>query len=355
MTCKCIDLMRALTTIAIAVAGLEYIYAQNESSHLFDSDSVLEINLTANFKSLKSKKFKDPEPEYWAKLWYENTHKDTVVIYSKVKARGDVRKKVCIFPPIRLDLPKTKVADTWFQGENKLKMVTHCREQYRNQIYVQKEYLIYKMYSVLSEFSFNARMFRINYFDSLDNQPICSEYAFILEHIDQVAKRNNALAIEQKGIHPRYLEPFEYGVMAMFQYMIGNTDWNEPSMHNLELVKPRDPTSDYLVAVPFDFDYSGLINTYYAIPNEGLAIKSVKERLYRGLCQTPEINKAVLEHFIKHKEAIIEIASQLGDLSDAERNSMVRYLNEFYSHIQDKRGELLYRIFRDCRAQDNYR
>ncbi len=346
--------MPLVVAIAGLLSGLAYAQDQEITSHLFDSDSVLEINLTANFKSLQRKKHKDPEPEYWAKLWYLNASSDTIAIKSKIKARGEVRKKLCPFPPLRLDLPKKKVAGTWFQGENKLKLVTHCREQYRNQTYVQKEYLIYKIYSVISDFSFKARMLRINYYDSLTNQPICSEYAFALEDLDDLASRNDALVVEKEGLHPKFLRPFDYGVMAVFQYMIGNTDWHEPSLHNLYLVKPRDPNSQYLVAVPFDFDYSGIINSHYAVVRDGLPIQSVKERLYRGLCQNQDIVKAVLEHFVKHKQAVYAEVAKHGDLSDQARDSMIDYLDDFYQLIQNRKGELNYKIFRNCREESNY-
>ena len=191
------------------------------------------------------------------------------------------------------------------------------------------------MYNVLSEFSFKARMLRINYFDSLTNQPICSEYAFFLLDLDDLASRNDALAVEKKGIHPKFLRPFDYGVMAVFQYMIGNTDWHEPSLHNLYLLKPQDPTSQYLVAVPFDFDYSGIINSHYAVVREGLPIENVKERLYRGLCQNQDMVKAVLEHFVTHKQAVYAAVNKHGVLSERERDSMIHYLDEFY-HIFDK-------------------
>ena len=45
--------------------------------------------------------------------------------------------------------------------------------------------------------------------------------------------------------------------MEFFQYMIANTDWSLSNKHNLELVKV--PARDKVIALPYDFDYSGFV------------------------------------------------------------------------------------------------
>ena len=40
--------------------------------------------------------------------------------------------------------------------------------------------------------------------------------------------------------------------------------------------------SDVYKRQPYDFDYSGIVDTDYAVPGEGVDIKSVRERAYLG-------------------------------------------------------------------------
>lgn len=47
--------------------------------------------------------------------------------------------------------------------------------------------------------------------------------------------------------------------VAIFEYMIGNTDWSVPNNHNIELVFSRDNPALMPYAVPYDFDYCGLV------------------------------------------------------------------------------------------------
>jgi hypothetical protein len=42
--------------------------------------------------------------------------------------------------------------------------------------------------------------------------------------------------------------------------------------------------------IPYDFDYSGLVDATYALPPPGMGITTVRDRVYRGPCRTmPEL------------------------------------------------------------------
>jgi hypothetical protein len=69
--------------------------------------------------------------------------------------------------------------------------------------------------------------------------------------------------------------------VALFQYMIGNTDWSIVRERNVTLLLGED---GYQRPLPFDFDMSGLVNAHYAGPAPGLPIDDVTERFYLGFC-----------------------------------------------------------------------
>ena len=70
--------------------------------------------------------------------------------------------------------------------------------------------------------------------------------------------------------------------MAVFQFMIGNTDWSVPYLQNIKFIT-KDSTKAPLT-VPYDFDHAGIVSAPYALPAEELEMSSVLERRYRGYC-----------------------------------------------------------------------
>ena len=84
----------------------------------------------------------------------------------------------------------------------------------------------------------------------------------------------------------------------MFQYAIGNTDWSAIKGHNVLLVE-----SDGLVTpVPFDFDFSGLVNAQYASVSPELSISNVRQRVFRGVCNPSTDWNAAFAHFVARRE-----------------------------------------------------
>ena len=74
----------------------------------------------------------------------------------------------------------------------------------------------------------------------------------------------------------------DYLKMAVFEYMIGNTDWSVQYYQNVKLI-----ASDSLSipsTVPYDFDHAGIVDAPYAKPAEALQLSSTQERRYRGFC-----------------------------------------------------------------------
>jgi len=339
--------------LIVTWTGLGYAQEPSVTDPLFGSDSLIEINIVANIKGLLRTKHKLPEVEYPGYLWYLNKLGDTVSLKIKIETRGITRKKVCFFPPVRLNFQKKKVKNTLFENQDKLKLVTHCRETDRFNSYLNKEYLVYRMYNELTDYSYKVRMLKVNYIDSARALDTIKDYAFAIEHKDRMAERNQSIVLDRKGIHPKLLSRYPYGLMSMYQFMIGNTDWNEPSLHNLRLIKLKDPTRIDIVAVPYDFDFCGLINTSYASPTEGLSISKVTERLYRGKCLTSEEYQKVIETFNQKKDNMFAICDKEGNLTEKERKSVIEYLDQFYSIINSKNG-LDNTVLRSCRPDASY-
>ena len=102
--------------------------------------------------------------------------------------------------------------------------------------------------------------------------------------------------------------------VALFEYMIGNTDWAVTVSHNTRLMLSKDDTLSKPYVVPYDFDYSGLVNTYYSIPDEKLEIETVTQRVYRGY---PEQCRNCSRHWIhsERRKNIYDLINNFGYLT----------------------------------------
>ena len=125
--------------------------------------------------------------------------------------------------------------------------------------------------------------------------------------------------------------------MSIFQFMIGNADYSVAGRHNVKLLKSKDFTKTNVIPVPYDFDYSGLVNAHYAIPGETLGLGSVKERYFLGPCRTSEEYQNVIDGFMKNKEGILDLVAGFKYLSNKERTDVANYLGEFYTGSNQNR------------------
>jgi hypothetical protein len=126
-------------------------------------------------------------------------------------------------------------------------------------------------------------------------------------------------------------------MVGMFQYMIGNTDWSVPNFHNIKLLrKAKDSLAPPLV-VPYDFDFAGLVNAPYAIPHEGLGIEKVTERLYRGFPRTMEELEKMAALFNEKRQSFTDLIKNFDLIDKGDRDTMIKYMNEFYAIINNKK------------------
>ena len=130
--------------------------------------------------------------------------------------------------------------------------------------------------------------------------------------------------------------------------MIGNTDWSVPIKHNVIVFSQGFSENPNLGAkVPYDFDYSGLINADYAVPFEGLKLKSVLERRYLGLCRSQDIYTTALKEFSDKKEELIKVVNDFPYLNARTKKEMIMYLESFFDDI-NKRNSLVNKLRFEC-------
>lgn len=312
---------------------------------LFTNDEVLNLTLRFDITNYKRNKSKD---EYLkAILTYHINDKDSINKEIRLKSRGEMRNGYCDFPPVRLNFKKSDFKKDDLKAIEKMKMVTHCESG--NEENLLKEYLIYKLYNVLTETSFRVRMVKVEYIDTYKKRKPVNTYAFWIEPVEMLAKRLNSVEVQTLSLSQKNILPLWMDRVSVFNYMIGNTDWSVPNQHNCKvLADPKSPNPELGILVPYDFDYSGFVDAAYAIPYEPLGLKSVRERCYVGICRTEEEFLSALKEFTDKKEEFYKVINDFTLLDNKEKAKMIGYLDSFYSEF-DKRNSIVSSFMSRCK------
>lgn len=307
---------------------------------LFASHDVLALTLNVPVRQLVNNRLR--RPEVVGTLSYVGADGVAAELDVEVTTRGHSRLEICRFPPLSLNFSRGEVEGTLFAGQNRLKLVTLCRDVNEYAQYLQLEYLIYRFYDEVSGYAFRARPAQIRYVDIERDGRVLDAPAFFIEHIDGLAARLGMEPVEAPSIDASALEPRELARLGVFQFFIGNTDWSvtsaaegEDCCHNTDLLGARGGT-DSMIGVPYDFDQAGFINAAYALPNERLRIRSVRQRLYRGLCSVNGHLNEVIADFVTARPAIESLLAD-APLDSRFRDDAQSYLEEFYQVVDDPR------------------
>ncbi len=303
------------------------------SFDFFDSEEPLDLILETDFKRLIKDKYKDQYQSGFLKYPF---YGDMVIQKEiQVKIRGEFRKKYCLFPPIKLNFKDTEFRYANLQALKSLKLVTNCRFSKSYEQYILKEYLAYRLLNILTERSFKVRLVRMRYEDTSGRYDPATRFAFLIEEAKTMSKRQNALLYKLEKLHPDRTQQQHMILVDLFQYMIGNTDWSVPGLHNLKLIKVQDLQEPDPYAIPYDFDYSGIVNASYATPSDKLSIESVTERLYWGYCPSQEDLRYAIEAFQKNEQQLLDLFQNDPYITDRTKKESVAYLKQFFEIINN--------------------
>lgn len=320
--------------------------AQARDTVLFASDDPLAITLVADFRAIRGDLSEDPEDRPALLVLPDG---DTLEV--GLRPRGEFRRDpaYCSFPPLRVDVGTKRAAGTVFASQDKLKLVVPCRlnrEGY--EALVLREYLVYRTYRTLTEMSFRVRLARITFEDTAGRDDPVTRWAFFIEDGAALASRVGAELLdvpEGKVVRAGMLDPQASTRVALFQYMIGNTDWHDAQIHNVASLL----MGGRVVSVPYDFDFSGAVDAPYAGPNPDLPVKDVKDRFYRGWCWPGLDTGLLLDRFREVRPAIEELYRSFEPLEARVRDEVLAYYAGFYEDVSTpERAQR--RVFRNCKA-----
>jgi hypothetical protein len=304
----------------------------SSSDELFTGEDVLRIELSGKLNDLLKDRRNDVRYHF---MTLSYTAGDSLIaIPIKVKTRGHFRKSRanCTYPPLLLNFSKGNPRNSIFNKQDKLKLVTPCQDDK----YVVREYLVYQLYNLITPKSFQARLVKVVYTDSLKGKKSDPLFGILLEEEDQMAKRNNSIIVERKLVKPERTQSGDFLTMAVFEYLIGNTDWSVQYLQNVKLL--ANDSMGMASTVPYDFDHAGIVEAPYAKPADELLMTSTRERRYRGYC-IPDMTRFndVFAHFNHLKKEIYDIfANPL--LEPGYVKSTTKFLDEFYETINNAKA-----------------
>lgn len=327
----------ALLSLVLFIYNGLYATDSTKIHSIFDDfyqpEKVLEITLQFDCKEFIRTKQK--QEEHPATITYQRSNGDTIKRAIKILSRGRLRLEICGFPPVKLDFDKKELEAEGLLSEiDEVKLVTHCYNTSRNDQLVMKEYLAYQLYNIIDTNSYRVQLLNVRYVDA-DGELYAENKAFMIEPTDAMAVRLGCRESEKRIQNEAELNANAYANLLLFEYMIGNVDWDISSLHNVKLI--RTLTGGGYIPVPYDFDFSGLVSAPYAAPQDRVNQKFVGERILMGKFLSEASFQASLQHFLAAKQQILETCAQSSYLDDREQEKITRYLNTFFKRIEQRK------------------
>ena len=267
----------------------------------------------------------------------------------KVSPRGKFRRHKCDHAPLKIDFAKKELRAAGLADHDKYKLVTACFHGTASDRLVRKEYLAYRAYQLFTPTSYRVRLLDVTYRDANGNHPDRKAAAFMIENTGELAARRMAERVHlATGLPAESFDPTAEATHALFQYLIGNTDWSNTLAQNMKTLKRRDGS---LLPVGYDFDFSGWVKAPYSSPRKQLGQRSVVHRVYLGFHQPDDVLNATAELFLAKKEALVALIEN-APVHRADRRYLLRYTARFYNGLKKIRDRDIMMIYQNLRGNE---
>lgn len=330
-------------------ANLHAIPNDRSAKSIFDvfaQKEILEVTLKTDLNLLIENRKKEIDQP--ATISFKNEAGGEVSYDIEITPRGKYRRRICDFPPLKLKFSKSALTGAGLSEHNDLKLVTHCVDNKAlGNEQLLKEFLAYRLYNLLTDKSYRVQLLQITYEDSAGKTGKEKRYGFLIEDTDEMAERLGGVECDQcMNPNPATLDPGTERLMAMFQYMIGNTDYSLAMARNVKIVQPTAGTS---TLVPYDFDFSGIVSPSYVRINSNLGLQSIKERLYLGYPASDDDLWTTINYLRSKRDDLVREIRSFKPLNTNTRLEMIAYLDSFFelaADLETKRVAGIYELLK---------
>jgi hypothetical protein len=322
-----------------------------EEKPLFSSHDVLEMSLSVDFDALCRPNEVEGCKYSATSMTLVGEDGSTQLLPVEIRVRGGwrARKSHCDVPPLFVRFTSDTTEDTPFAGQGMLPLTTHCRSRLEPRLnsasgkdyeqYVLREYMGYRLYNLITDRSLRVRQVRINYRLPGSDEEMVSRYAFFTEHFDDMAARHEARAMYDKSFDEQRVDLASTDQVALFNFMIGNTDASIVRERNVVLIVTEEGQQ---YPVPYDLDMSGLVDAEYNGVSPRLDFRDPKQRYYLGFCHPGVDFDSLFQQFGAQQQYIIAMFDDIQGMSWSSRKQSRSYLNKFFKlldsseHRQEK-------------------
>lgn len=307
-----------------------FCFGQKSFFDYLDEKKVNKIDLISDFEELLISKKQNINIDALAIFYSENS-----AVFSRgvgLEPRGKFRRKVCDFPPLKLRFDKKDLTSSDFLPYNEWKLVTHCTSNLKEaRNYLRKEFLIYQLLYALDTSFFQTMWMEISYRDIQPKAKSINAPSFIIEDKEELASRKDLKICDCSGSTFQEFDQKNLALVSIFQFLIGNADWDIAMLRNIEILINEDGKK---FLVPYDFDYSGLVNPSYGLPNRDFQLKSMRDRVYLGPNLIQDEYRSLINNLNFVWPSWKNLINNSPELSKKEKEDILSYLEKGMDYLK---------------------
>jgi len=92
------------------------------------------------------------------------------------------------------------------------------------------------------------------------------------------------------------------------------------------------------VAVPYDFDLTGLVNASYGFPDPATGLQSNRDRKFTGICRSREEFARSLEEYKNLKGAFYSVINDFQLLEQRSKKDITDFLDQFFNQLDNQKN-----------------
>lgn len=303
--------------LAVILLSSSQIAGTQVQKDLFEENTPLDMTIVAPLQAIQEDR--SLEDAAYRNVWVLlNGISGQDSLHAELSVRGNFRRQPqnCEWPPLKLKVKKRDVGSPHLGWHRKFKLVTNCQ----GENYLLREYMVYKMYQKLSPHSFKVRLVNLTIRDAQGTTADTRQLGFLIESKSELAQRLELRREENFATGPETLDSREKARLYLFQYMIGNRDWDMSMEKNIAVFYGESRPH----AIPFDFDFSGCVD----VPYSGL--EGYELRYWRKICWDSTLQEEMRNEFrtlIPQWEQMMESCDQL---MNADKKAMLKYFRPVF-------------------------
>lgn len=300
----------------------------------------IKIRLTYTFDSL----VKTNNEEIPARISIESaTGKFITNVNIALNLRGKFRRMKCEMPPLLLNFKKSTLRELHLNSIDEIKLVTHCIKGKEGEENLQEELMCYQMYSSMTPYSYRTIWVDMEYCDAANHDSCYSSVGFLIEP-DKVLSARLGVAEKRKfNVSQDSLAYDSYKLVAAFNFMIGNRDWDVVAGRNAKLF--LDPTAGKYIIVPYDFDYANVVGASYRREILQPPMRHSFDRVYDGYYFRDQCGETLKNFLVREDTLRSVIAHARNPMLPERREKIDGYVEDWFKWVKKmKATDLIYGV-----------